>query len=189
MNQRELFEKAQRLFIEGKLGESISRFSEAIDAGEKTEIVYLSRGVAYLRQKEKEKAINDFSSVVNMNDNNIRAHLYRGIAYLTDEKFKEAIGDFDMAIRLQPENGAAFFARGTAYAHIGNEFEARRNIKTAIAYSESDTQGFADTIGMCRTQFDKVKMIIDDDGNTPKMNLTVDEMSKVRRWLDEDIDH
>ena len=34
MYQKKLFEDAQRLFIKGKLSESISRFSEAIEAGE-----------------------------------------------------------------------------------------------------------------------------------------------------------
>ncbi len=189
MNQKELFENAQRLFIEGKLSESISRFSEAMEAGEKTEIAYLSRGVAYLRSKENEKAVNDFSSAVNMNNNNTRAHFYRGIAYMTNDKFKEAISDFDMTIALQPRNGPAFFARGTAYAQMGDDVEATRNIRTAITYSEANTEEFADTIGLCRTQLDKVMMIMDDDGKNPSLNLTRNEVLKVRRWLDEESYH
>lgn len=186
MNQKELFENAQRLFIEGKLSESISRFSDAMEAGEKTEIAYLSRGVAYLRSNEKEKAIEDFSSAVDMNNNNTRAHFYRGIAYMSNERYREAIWDFDMIISLQPENGAAFFARGTAYAQMGNDIEATRNIKTAIMYSESDTEEFADAIGLCRTQLDKVMMIMDDGDNTPTLNLSSDEILKVRRWLEDE---
>ena len=189
MNQKELFENAQRLFIEGRLSESISRFSEAMEAGEKTEIAYLSRGVAYLKSKDNEKAINDFSSAVEMNNSNTRAHFYRGIAYMTNDKFREAISDFDMTISLQPKNGSAFFARGTAYAQIGDDVEATKNIRTAITFSESETQEFADTIGMCRTQLDKVMMIMDDDGKTPSLKLTSDEALKVRRWLDEESYH
>lgn len=189
MNQKELFENAQRLFIEGKLSESIIRFSEAMEAGEKTEIAYLSRGVAYLRSNEKEKAIDDFSSAVDMNNHNTRAHFYRGIAYMTNEKFREAIWDFDITIFLQPENGAAFFARGTAYAQIGDDIEAARDIKKAIMYSESDTQELADTIGLFRTQLDKVMMIMDYGDNIPTLHLTNDEVSKVRRWLDDENYH
>jgi tetratricopeptide (TPR) repeat protein len=189
MNQKELFESAQRLFIEGKLSESIIRFSEAMEAGEKTEIAYLSRGVAYLRSNEKDKAIDDFSSAVDMNNHNTRAHFYRGIVYMTNEKFREAIWDFDITISLQPENGAAFFARGTAYAQIGDDIEAARDIKKAIMYSESDTQEFADTIGLFRTQLDKVMMIMDDGDDTPTLHLTNDEVSRVRRWLDDESFH
>jgi tetratricopeptide (TPR) repeat protein len=183
--KKQLFEQAQRLFIDGKLSESIKAFTKAIDAGEKSEIAFLSRGVAFLRNHEPEKAIHDFSEVVKMDDNNVRAHYYKGIAYLTKEDYRHAISELDRTIELKPQHGAAFFARGTAYAQMGNEKEATMNIKSALMSSEASVMEFGETIGLWRTQFDKTISIMSGEKIPAEMSLTEEEVNKVRAWLEQ----
>jgi len=182
---RLIFEDAQHLLIEGKVKESIDAFTKAIEGGENSDIVFLSRGVAYLRSHETDKAINDFTEVVKRDDHNVRAHFYRGIAYLTMEDYKDAITDFDMTIELEPENGAAFFARGTAYAQIGNDELATKNIKTAVTFSEASIYGLQETIGLWRTQFDKTMSIVSGQKRPLAMSLSDEEVEKVKKWLTE----
>jgi tetratricopeptide (TPR) repeat protein len=182
---RQILEDAKLLLVEGKVTESIEAFTKAINIGEKTDISYLSRGVAYLRNHEAEKAINDFTEVVKRNNRNARAHYYRGIAYMTKDDYKDAITDFDKTIELDPENTAAFFARGTAYANIGNDEMAMKNIKTAITFSESGIYGLQESIGLLRTDFDKTMSIMKGLKEPAGMELTEDEVEKLKTWLGE----
>lgn len=185
MDTKELFQKAQRLFIEGKHKESIEAFTKAIESGEKSEIAYLSRGVAYFNLKEHDKALADFSKAIEANEKNVRAYYYRGIAYNAKSEYNRAIEDLNKAIELKPDYGAAVFARGTAYAQIGNDDEAARNIKTALIYGETAAQGFADTFGMFRTQFNKALALITGERKPPTMVLTEEETEKLKKWLEE----
>lgn len=182
---RNKFEDAQRLMIEGRLNESIDAFSEAIKTGENTDIAFLSRGVAYLKNHETDNAIEDFSEVVKRNDHNVKAHFYKGIAYMAKQYYEEAISEFDKTIELAPENGAAFFARGTAYAQIGNDELATKNIKTAITYSEAGIYGLQETIGLWRTQFDKTMSIMTGEKRPLGMSLNEDGVEKLHKWLEE----
>jgi len=182
---RQIFEDAKHLLVEGKLAESIAAFTKAINSGEKSGIAFLSRGVAYLKNHETEKAIVDFNEVLKTDDKNARAHYYRGIAYLTKDDYKDAITDFDKTVELDPENGAAFFARGTAYANIGNDEMATKNIKTAIMFSEAGIYALQESIGLIRTQFDKTMSIMSGKRKPSEMTLTEDEVKKLKKWLGE----
>ncbi len=188
MNKDDLFQNGQRLFMEGKHRDSIDYFTRSIDAGGNTDIAYLSRGVAFLKLQQTDDAINDFSRAMELNDNNFRAYFYRGMAHLAKESFGDAIKDFDITIKLQPENGTAYFARGTAYAQIGNMEEAERNIKTAVTYSESAMQGFADNHGMFRTQFERAMAFMTGERDAPHMYLNEKELGLIKKWL-EDTNH
>ncbi len=181
---KQTYEEAQSLLMDGKLDESIDKFTRAISEGERSEVSYLSRGVAYLRNHDEKRAIRDFTIVEEMNDENVRAHFYKGIAHLTKKAFNEAIEEFDRTIELNPEHGAAFFARGSAYVQLGNNELATKNIKTAISFSETNVTGLQETIGLWRTDFDKAISIATGAMEVPEMELTQDEYNKVLGWLE-----
>ena len=185
INAKETLRNAQRLFIDGKKYESIDAFTEAIDSGEKTEIAFLSRGVAFLKTERIDKAIEDFSMVVSMNNSNMRAHYYRGIAYMSKNDFEKAIQDFNKTIELKPNHGAAFFARGSAYAQLGKAEEAVKNFKTALLYSETEAQGFDNTFEIFRTQLDRTLAMMTSECEMPSIKLTDEEIDKLKKWLEE----
>jgi tetratricopeptide (TPR) repeat protein len=185
MDVHKLFLNAQKKLFDGRYQESIDALTTSIEAGGRTEIAFLSRGVAYLKTDQFDKAIEDFGTVLAMNSGNIRAYFYRGIAYMSTNNFESAIKDFDRTVELKPDHGAAFFARGSAYAQLGNEYEAARNIKTALIFSETNLQGFTDAVGISRTQFDKARAIMEDMEKAPGILLTEEEISTVKKWLDE----
>ena len=178
-------EDAQRLMVQGKFKESIEAFTEAIKGGELSDLVFLSRGVAYLRDHQTARAIDDFSEVVKRNDHNVRAHFYKGIAYMTKEDYQSAISEFDKTIELNGDHSAAFFARGTAYAHLGDDEQATKNIKTAITFSEANMYGLQETLGLWRTQFDRAISQVTGEKKAPELKLTHDEYHKVMKWLEE----
>ncbi len=184
MDAKELFREGQSFFVEGKYGESIESFSKAIEAGEKTEIAFLSRGVAYFRMEQFDKAAQDFNIVVDINSRNFRAYFYRGIMYMAKEDYETAIKDFDNAIKINSDYGAAFFARGTAYAQIGNEYEAQRSIQTAISCSEASMQWVADHYGMFRTQFDQALALM--PGESDFSESRNERIKNLREFFEED---
>lgn len=185
MKAKELFRKAQGLFVEGKHKESIESFTKVIEGGEKTEIAYLSRGVAHLQIKEYDNAVLDFSRAIDLNKKNHRAYYYRGIAHMMKKEFENAIPDFDNSIGLNSEYAAAFFARATAYAEIGKDDEAAKNFKTALINSEAAVQGFADTFGILRTQFDKTLALMTGERKPPSVELSEKETGTLKKWLEE----
>ncbi len=182
---RELFEAARKLFVEGRHQESIDVFSEFLTMRGNTSVVLLSRGVAYLKTGQIDKAIEDFGSVIGMDSQHARAYFYRGTARMSRDEFEKAIIDFDKTIEIKPDYGAAYFARGSAYAQTGNAYEAARNIKTAITFSEGNSQGFSDTFGMVRTQFNKAMALMEGKEESRGMLLTEEEIRLVKKWLEE----
>lgn len=185
MTTNELFREAQNLFVEGKHKESIGSFTKAIDEGEHSEIAYLSRGVAYFQLKDHDNAIKDFSRAMDLNKKNHRAYYYRGISYMLKKDLEKAIHDFDRSVELKPDNAAAFFVRGTAYAELGKDDEAAKNIKTALINSEAALQGFADTFGILRTQFDKSLALMTGERKPPSLELSGEETETLKKWLEE----
>jgi tetratricopeptide (TPR) repeat protein len=184
MDAKELFREGQSFFVEGKYAEGIESFSKAIEAGEKTEIAFLSRGVAYFRMEQFDKAAEDFNVVIDMNSGNFRGHFYRGVAYLAKKDYEKAIKDFDDTIKIKSDYGAAFFARGVAYAQTGNEYEAQRSIQSAISCSEASMQWVADHYGMFRTQFDQAMALMPGEGDVSDSRNK--QLNNLREFLEKD---
>jgi len=184
MDAKELFREGQGFFMEGKYEESIASFSKAIEAGEKTEIAFLSRGVAYFRMEQFDMASQDFNTVIEINSGNFRAHFYRGITYMAKKEYENAIKDFDHVIKIKSDYGAAFFARGAAYAQLGNEYEAQRSIQSAISCSEASMQWISDHYGMFRTQFDKAMALMPGESNDS--DSREERIKKLRKFFEGD---
>lgn len=182
---REVFQTAQHLFAEGKHLESIDLFSRFMAIRGEVEIALLSRGVAYLKTDQIDKAVKDFGKVIEINNQNVRAYFYRGIASMSAGDFQNAIEDFDRTIELKPDHGTAFIARGSAYAQSGNDYEAARNIRTAITLLKGNMQGVTDTYGLFRTQFDRAMTVMSDKAKSPGTDLTEEEIQTVKKWLNE----
>jgi tetratricopeptide (TPR) repeat protein len=184
MDAKELFREGQSFFVEGKYGESIASFSKAIEAGEKTEIAFLSRGVAYFRMEQFDKAAEDFNIVIDMNSGNFRAHFYRGVTYMAKKDYEKAIKDFDNTIKIKSDFGAAFFARSAAYTQTGNEFEAQRSIQSAISCTEASMQWVADHYGMFRTQFDQAMALM--PGESDFSESRNEQINNLKKLFEED---
>jgi len=180
MDAKELFREGQGFLVEGKYKEGIESFSKAIEAGEKTEIAFLSRGVAYFKIEQFDEAAEDFNTVINMNSGNFRGHFYRGVIHLARKDYEKAIKDFDNTIKIKSDYGAAFFARGAAYAQTGNEYEAQRSVQSAISCTEASMQWVADHYGMFRTQFDQAMALMPgEDSVSDNRNAQISNLKKL----------
>jgi len=115
MEPQELFKEAQLLFLDGKDRESIEAYTKAIEAGADPYIAHLSRGVAYVKMKEVDNAIDDFNSSLKANNQSFRAYFYRGMAHMMKEEFEKAVDDFTSALKLKTDYAMAMFSRAVPW--------------------------------------------------------------------------
>ena len=87
--ETDFFEEGKRLFVEGKLEESIDTFTKAMEAGYDAKISFLSRGTAHLRLKDADKALKDFTKTIEIDKGYARAYYYRGMALYPEKRFCE----------------------------------------------------------------------------------------------------
>ncbi|MGV1098598.1 tetratricopeptide repeat protein [Thiovibrio sp. JS02] len=184
MTTQELFHEAQNFFIEGRIPESIKAFTQAHEAGYDPVRTYLSRGVAFLKTNEPDKAIDDFSAVVALDPGNDRGYYYRGIAHLGKREYEDALEDLTHAIALNEERGVTYFARGIIESEVGCEEDALRDFKAAVAYSDLETAGFAHSFGNTRTLFDRSMALLEGERGPLSIVLTNEEVRKLEKWLE-----
>lgn len=181
MDAEKLLMDAQRFFIEGDPLVSIRFFTKYIESGRRTELAFLSRGVAYLRVGRVDDSIADFGEAIVINNVNARAYFYRGTAFMTKEYFKDAIADFDRTIELRSDYGDAFLARGVVYAMLGNQYEAARNIRTAMKFSSGLIEGAPHAF---KVRFDRVLDFAENIEDPHVIGFTDDEMVKIKKWVE-----
>jgi Flp pilus assembly protein TadD len=186
MKSDDFFEDGKRLFVEGRLRESIAAFTKAAEGGYDKKISYLSRGAAYLKLREADKALEDFSTVLALEEKNPRAHYYRGMAHAQKKDYGKAVEDFTKAIRLKPDDGAAIFARAASYLEMGKVDEAAEDIRNATNYLTAVVQGYADTIGD-RTHLHKVLAILEGERREDKIDINDSEFETIRSMLEESV--
>jgi tetratricopeptide (TPR) repeat protein len=182
MGANDFFEEGKRLFVEGKLEESINAFTKALEAGYDAKISYLSRGAAYLKLREADQAIGDFSKAIELDNSSARSYYYRGMACAQKKDFEKAVADFSKAIDLKPDDGASIFARGASYIELGKLEDAGRDIKNAANYLAAAVQGYASTIGD-RTHLDRVLAVLEGERRTETLDINEDELETIRQWL------
>lgn len=185
MDPRETFREGQYHLMKNELEESVESFTKAIEAGMDEAIVYLSRGVAYMKMEKPVEAARDFSAAIERSPESSRAYYYRGSALMLTEEYEAAVSDLTKAIELDPENGAAFFARSICHVQLGNDEEATRDMKTALAMAETAAQGLADTLGVIRTHFDMAMALLSGERRPSTIKLTEKEQEQLKRWLEE----
>lgn len=184
MTTTELFRIGQNSFIEGRVKESITSFTKALDEGYDPVRSYLSRGVSYVRMGELDKAIDDFSAVIALDPNNERGYYYRAISLMDKGEYRRALEDLDHAIFLNHERGTSFLARGLVKSELGLENDAISDFKAAVAYSDVESSGFAHGFGNYHTLFEKSMSLLEGDRGPLTINLTGDEIRKLEKWIE-----
>jgi tetratricopeptide (TPR) repeat protein len=185
MDPKELLGKAQILFVEGNERESIPVFKQALDAGADPFLIYLSMGVAYMKLKEPDNALEAFNKAIEANNKNPRPYYYRGMLHMDRDEYDKAISDFTSAIALKPNLHFAKFARATAFGRMGKIDEASADFKDIIPLMEESMQGFADQYGILRTQMWKVMAQLTGERETPDVQLSEEEIGTLKKWLDD----
>ena len=183
MEPQELLRQGQLLFVEGRDRESIEAYTTAIEAGADPYIAHLSRGVAYVKVREADKALDDFTKAIETKGESARAYFYRGLVHMMKEEFENAAGDFTKALEFKTDYAMAKFARAVSYARLSKWEEASKDMMAVVPQMEANLQSFADTQGIVRTQMWKVMAQLSGETKIPTLDLNEQAMSILKEWL------
>ena len=128
----QLNEQGAKLFAEGRYGEAVTVFSQAIAKNPRYAYAYHNRGTAYGKMQQYGEAVSDFTQAINIEPNYATAYGGRGFAYYGLEDYAHAVADFGRAIELNPQYAEAYYGRGNAYMSMQHYPEALQDYEQAL---------------------------------------------------------
>jgi len=128
----QLNEQGAKLFAEGRYGEAVAAFSQAIGKNPHYAYAYHNRGTAYGKLQKYDEAVRDFTHAISIKQDYATAFGGRGFAYYGLEDYDHAAADFSRAIELNPQYAEAYYGRGNAYMSMQHYQEALRDYEQAL---------------------------------------------------------
>ncbi len=102
--------KGNSSYVIGEYAAAIKHYSDAIKLNEKESSLYLSRGIARIKEKKYIPAIEDFDKVIELDPNESVAYFNRGNALKEIGRFEAALVDYKKTTELDNENESAKIA-------------------------------------------------------------------------------
>ncbi|MFI5073143.1 MAG: tetratricopeptide repeat protein [Terriglobales bacterium] len=125
---------------------AIQSCTKAIEAGNLSDYEFVhsldSRGWAYYRTGEYDKALQDFNQAIHLKPDYAYAFNNRGLVYYKLGNYDRAIEDFNQAVLLKPDFATAFDNRGLAYESKNDIERAFRDFDQAAKLRPDDAETF-----------------------------------------------
>lgn len=131
-----LYESGVSAFLNREYDQSIDNFTRAMEAGDKSYALWVSRGAAYLQSNRIELALGDFSRAITTRPKHPRGYHMRALAHDKQGDAASALTDLDHAIALDPEYGSAFKSRAMVLDKLGRGDEAAADMRMATHLTE-----------------------------------------------------
>ena len=106
-------------------------------------MVYNNRGVAYMRQKKFDQALDDFNKAIEINSKFASAYHNRGMAFSGKGRHEKAVDEFSKVIEMNPNSPVLYKDRGTAYAKLGEYGLAKRDLEKSIELDKRFAPGYS----------------------------------------------
>ena len=151
------FESGMLEFANARYDKSIELFTRAVEWGDPSALVFVSRGAAYLKMDMLEEAEDDFNSAVAIDPQYARAYHMRGLAKEKLGDDQAALADFDTAIDLNPEYGAAYYSRATLHAKLDDTENAQSDIEMVAHLGNRNMETYMGANNVWHTQHMRVE--------------------------------
>ncbi len=106
--------------------------------------IYNSRGMAYLKMEDFQRAIEDYDTAIELNPSYLEAYIYRGICYRSLGNIKMAMKDFNIVAGAKSISRdlavQALSLRGSIFAETGNYRKARDDYNEALTRDPGASQ-------------------------------------------------
>jgi lipoprotein NlpI len=93
----------------------------------------MSRGLAYHKKGDEDRAIADLNEAIRLNPGDAAAFSLRARVFSAAGGYDRAIADYSETIRLDPRSTLAYFARGLLYRFAGSAEKALADFDRASA--------------------------------------------------------
>jgi glyoxylase-like metal-dependent hydrolase (beta-lactamase superfamily II)/Flp pilus assembly protein TadD len=116
-----------------QLDKAIADLNEAIRLGRKDALTYLTRGRAYIRNRDTANAIADYSEAIRLSPKDASIYYHRGLAYVKKKDMDKATADFAETIRLDPNNLNAqrYIAQLRKIQGLSDQLNVEKNLEKA----------------------------------------------------------
>lgn len=171
--------KGKKHFLDGKLALAIESFTKAIENDPSSLDSFLSRGAAYLKLGQFDKAAQDFSEVLDGGGDCERAFFLRGIAYLNASEYGQALADLNRALEHNGNRGAAILARGLVLSNMGHHKDAMKDLTNPYVLENLIIDDFLEEYAISTDLFTQATELFSADTAQWKLLLTVDEVAKI----------
>lgn len=107
---------------------------------------YASRGEAYKKMKDLDKAISDFNQAIEINPSNVVFYMDRALAYYNQKSFDLAISDIDKALKLNTDKelfSDLFAIRGISYLRKEDLNSAISDFDEAIKFNRENSSAYS----------------------------------------------
>ena len=111
---------------------NLASLSEVVARNPQDAEAYNTRGAAYARTGDFDKAIADFTKAIQLDPNNAAAFTNRALAYRQTGHNDLALADFNHAIQANPNHAPAYLGRGNLLRVQGNYTQALADLDQAI---------------------------------------------------------
>ena len=119
---------------------SITLFSQTIEATQNNCIAYNNLGVAYNSVGRYQDAIEAYKQAIRIKPDYTDAHYNLGVAYGKAGRSQDAIESYKQAIRIKPDYADAYNNLGVAYVKLGRSQDAIESYKQAIRIQPDDAE-------------------------------------------------
>jgi lipoprotein NlpI len=124
--------------LQGKSGQALADFDEAIRLDPKFVFAYTNRGYVYRARGNNYRAVADFSEAIRLDPKLVSTYVDRGNAYRARGDNDHAIADYSEAIRLAPKFADAYYNRGLTYLYGGTLDKALADVSEASNLEPGD---------------------------------------------------
>ena len=120
---------------------NLASLSEVVARNPHDAEAYNTRGAAYARTGDFDKAIGDFTRAVQIDPNNAAAYTNRALAYRQTGHNDLALADFNHALQANPNHAPAYLGRGNLLRVQGNYSQAMSDLDQAIKLNPEGALG------------------------------------------------
>ena len=140
LNENEMFEKAFKIHLEGKIKEAQKIYLKLVKKTEKKHNLFFLLATTYLQTEDYEKAINFFNKSIDIKSNFADAYNNRGIALYKLKMYHESIEDFNRAIELKDNYFDAHLNKGISLRNLKKYDEAIQSYQNCIKLKSHDAK-------------------------------------------------
>jgi len=130
------FAKGIKLFEQGKYGESIEAYKEAIEENPEEWSYYFNMGLAHKKLENKEEALEAFQKAVELNPESYSANKEMGELLAKSEKWAEAKEYYYKAVSLSQDDPDTYYNYGAVLSELGSTEEALEAFLKTIELDE-----------------------------------------------------
>ncbi len=130
------FERGNYLFAAGKDTEALENYSRALLLRRNYPEALTSRGLAFERQGDRQKAGIDYRKAIEFNASFLPAYNNLGALLMDGENYREAVALFTEALGVKPDYSFALLNRGLSFYKLGDCAGATADLTRALELND-----------------------------------------------------